>query len=251
MLGKRFNHKNDKSVDGNHAEYVIELCGVIKKFESASSTFAALRGIDLRVEPGEFVAVIGKSGSGKSTLLNLIAGIDRPTSGEVFVAGKRVNAMTEDALARWRGENLGIVFQFFQMLPSITLLDNVMLPMELVAPLKFPPKQQRARALQLLDWVGLADHADKLPAFVSGGEQQRAAIARALANDPPLIVADEPTGNLDSESARIVFELFQQLVREGKTLLMVTHDKELALAVPRQIEIRDGRFVCDKTVAIQ
>ncbi len=225
------------------SNHLIELRGVVKRFESASTSYTALHRIDLTVEAGEFVAVVGKSGSGKSTLLNLIAGIDRPTSGEVRVAGKQVNAMSEDALARWRGEYLGIVFQFFQLLPTLPLLDNIMLPMELAN--KYKPRERRTRAMRLLELVGLADQAHKLPSLVSGGQQQRAAIARALANYPPLLVADEPTGNLDSASAQAIYELFQKVVKEGKTLLMVTHDTELARAVPRRIEIKDGRIVCD------
>jgi len=249
MFGKSLNGGHGKSNNGNHAGHLIELRGVVKNFENASNTFAALRGIDLNIDVGEFTAVIGKSGSGKSTLLNIIAGIDRPTSGQVFVAGKHIDCMTEDELARWRGENLGIVFQFFQMLPSLTLLDNVVLPMELAACRKHGPKRRRTRAMELLERVGLADQATMLPSLVSGGQLQRAAIARALANDPPLIVADEPTGNLDSQSAFNVFRLFQQLVAEGKTLLMVTHDLELARAVPRKIEIRDGQFLTAELAA--
>ncbi len=243
MFGKSLTRENRNSTIGDHNEHLIELRGVVKNFESAPSTFRALCGVDLQVDAGEFLVVIGKSGSGKSTLFNLIAGIDRPTAGEVFVMGQRVNTMSEDALARWRGENVGIVFQFFQMLPGVTLLDNVVLPMELAH--KYKPQARRERARQLLDMVGLADQAYKLPAFVSGGQQQRAAVARALANDPPLILADEPTGNLDSASAQAIFDLFQRVVKEGKTLLMVTHDSELASAVPRRIEIKDGRITTD------
>ena len=186
---------------------------------------------------------MGPSGNGKSTLLNMITGIDRPSQGQVVVGGNTVSKMSENALARWRGENLGIIFQFFQMLPGLSILNNVVLPMDLAN--KYKSKERRERAMYLLDMVGLADQANKLPALVSGGQQQRAAIARALANDPRLIVADEPTGNLDSASARLVFDLFQKLVKDGKTMMMVTHDKELAREVPRKIEIMDGRITRD------
>jgi putative ABC transport system ATP-binding protein len=174
----------------------------------------------------------------------MVAGIDRPSTGEVIVLGSQLHGMGENALAHWRRENIGIIFQFFQMLPSLTLLKNVILPMDLAR--KYKPRERRERAMHLLDTMGLADQAGKLPGMVSGGQQQRAAIARALANDPPLLVADEPTGNLDSASARLVFDLFGRLVTEGKTMMMVTHDKELARQVPRKIEIIDGRIHCDE-----
>ncbi len=223
---------------------IVEVRDVVKSFPVGGSQVTVLKGVSFNVENGEFVSIVGPSGNGKSTLLNMITGVDRPTSGEVIVGGSSVSRMSEDALARWRGENLGIIFQFFQMLPGLSLLNNVILPMELAG--AFPARERGQRAMHLLDMVGLADQASKLPAFVSGGQQQRAAIARALANDPELIVADEPTGNLDTTSARIVFDLFQRLVREGKTLVMVTHDKELARQVPRKIEIRDGIISADE-----
>jgi putative ABC transport system ATP-binding protein len=203
-----------------------------------------LREVSFQVHRGEFLSIVGPSGSGKSTLLNMVAGIDRPSTGEVVVLGSRLHGMGENALAHWRRENIGIIFQFFQMLPSLTLLKNVILPMDLAG--KYKPHERRERAMHLLDTMGLADQAGKLPGMVSGGQQQRAAIARALANDPPLLVADEPTGNLDSASARLVFDLFGRLVTEGKTMMMVTHDKELARQVPRKIEIIDGRIHCDE-----
>ena len=232
--------------NGNGHGSIVEVKDLVKSFPVGDSEITILKGITFSVANGEFVSIVGPSGNGKSTLLNMITGIDRPTQGEVRVTGNQVNKMSEDQLARWRGENLGIIFQFFQMLPGLSLLNNVILPMDLAN--KYKPKERRKRAMQLLEMVGLADQANKLPAFVSGGQQQRAAIARALANDPPVIVADEPTGNLDSASASIVFELFNQLVKDGKTLLMVTHDKELARQVPRKIEIMDGRITRDEFI---
>jgi putative ABC transport system ATP-binding protein len=231
--------------NGNGHGPIVQVKDVVKSFPVGGGEITILKGITFDVANGEFVSIVGPSGNGKSTLLNMITGIDRPTHGDVRVAGSTLGQMSEDQLARWRGENLGIIFQFFQMLPGLSLLNNVILPMDLAGSHKFKPHERRERAMQLLDRVGLADQADKLPALVSGGQQQRAAIARALANDPPMIVADEPTGNLDSASAHIIFDLFQQLVKDGKTLLMVTHDKELAREVPRKIEIMDGRITRD------
>jgi putative ABC transport system ATP-binding protein len=222
---------------------LIAVRNVVKSFRVGGGEVTILKGISFDVSGGEFVSIVGPSGNGKSTLLNMITGIDRPSQGEVVVAGSQVNTMSEDALARWRGENIGIIFQFFQMLPGLSLLNNVILPMELAG--KFRPRERRERALHLLEQVGLAEQAAKLPGLVSGGEQQRAAIARALANDPPLLVGDEPTGNLDTRTARSVFDLFHRLVAGGKTMLMVTHDTELARKVPRKIEIMDGRITRD------
>lgn len=226
-----------------NAEPIVQVKDVVKTFPMGNGEITILKGISFDVKDGEFLSIVGPSGNGKSTLLNMVTGIDRPTQGQVVVAGNTVNRMSEDALARWRGEHLGIIFQFFQMLPGLSILNNVILPMDLAG--KYRPKERRERAMHLLEMVGLADQANKLPALVSGGQQQRAAIARALANDPPLIVADEPTGNLDSASARAIFDLFQQLVKDGKTMMMVTHDKELARQVPRRIEIMDGRITRD------
>jgi ABC-type lipoprotein export system ATPase subunit len=223
---------------------VVELKNVVKRFPVGDTENTILKGISLQVQAGEFVSIVGPSGSGKSTLLNMITGIDHPSSGEVLVLGQPIHTLNENQLARWRGKSLGIIFQFFQLLPALTLLKNVILPMDLAG--KYTPKERRAQAMHLLELVGLADQADKLPGLVSGGQQQRAAIARALANDPPLLVADEPTGNLDSATAHKIFELFQQLVAEGHTLLIVTHDKELAQAVPRQVVIMDGQVVGDE-----
>ncbi len=221
---------------------LIALRHTVKTFESAAGTFTALKGIDLSVASGEFVAVIGKSGSGKSTLLNMIAGIDRPTSGEVLVNGMPIHRLTEGQMAIWRGRNVGIIFQFFQLLPTLTAAENVMLPMDFC---NLYSGERERRAKELLKLVGVEAQADKLPSALSGGEQQRVAIARALANDPPLILADEPTGNLDSKTAATIFALFQDLAQQGKTVLMVTHDKELARAVPHQIEIADGQISHD------
>ena len=229
--------------NGNGNSPIVQVQDVVKKFPVGNSEITILKGISFTVADGEFVSIVGPSGNGKSTLLNMITGIDRPSQGQVVVGGNTVSKMSENALARWRGENLGIIFQFFQMLPGLSILNNVVLPMDLAN--KYKSKERRERAMYLLDMVGLADQANKLPALVSGGQQQRAAIARALANDPRLIVADEPTGNLDSASARLVFDLFQKLVKDGKTMMMVTHDKELAREVPRKIEIMDGRITRD------
>jgi putative ABC transport system ATP-binding protein len=224
---------------------LIDLRQVVRTFESAAGAFTALKGIDLQVSAGDFVAVVGKSGSGKSTLLNVIAGIDRPTSGEVLVNGAPIHRLREGQVAVWRGRNLGVVFQFFQLLPTLTALENVMLPMDFCN--LYSNGERERRSSYLLELVGLEAQADKLPSALSGGEQQRVAIARALANDPPLILADEPTGNLDSKTAAIVFRLFEELVKQGKTVVMVTHDKELARTVPHRIEIEDGRIASCST----
>jgi ABC-type lipoprotein export system ATPase subunit len=228
------------SQDGAPAP-LIRFDHVVKRFKAGSGEVTVLKGISLEFQAGEFVGIIGKSGSGKSTLINMLAGIDRPTSGEVDVAGTRVDQLGESRLAEWRGHNLGIVFQFFQLLPMLSLLENVMLPMDFCH--TYPAGERRARALKLLDMVGMADQADKLPSALSGGQQQRVAIARALANDPPIVVADEPTGNLDSKTAESVFSMFEALVKEGKTIVMVTHDSALARRVKRTVLIADGEIV--------
>jgi putative ABC transport system ATP-binding protein len=225
---------------------IVEVIDVVKSFPVGDGEITVLKGISFQVSGGEFVSIVGPSGNGKSTLLNMITGIDRPTDGEVVVTGREVHKMSENQLASWRGENVGIIFQFFQMLPALSLLQNIILPMDFAN--KYTPKERRERAMHLLERVGLADQADKLPSMVSGGQQQRAAIARALANDPALLVADEPTGNLDSRTAGDVFELFTDLVEQGKTMLMVTHDKELARRVPRVLEIIDGKITRDEYV---
>jgi putative ABC transport system ATP-binding protein len=230
----------------NGKQKIVEIKDVVKKFPVGNTEVTILKGVSFAVQTGEFVSIVGPSGNGKSTLLNMITGIDRPTSGEIIVTGKPVHQMSEDKLAAWRGENVGIIFQFFQMLPALSLLQNVILPMDLAN--KYTPKERRERALHLLGIVGMTEHANKLPSAVSGGQQQRAAIARALANDPPLIIGDEPTGNLDSRTSQDVFELFSSIVAQGKTMLMVTHDKELARRVPRVVEILDGKITRDEYV---
>ena len=225
---------------------VIELDAAVKSYAlRGGAAFTALRGISLRVAASDYVAVLGKSGSGKSTLLNLIAGLDRPTSGGVRVAGADLMQLGENALALWRGRNLGVVFQFFQLLPTLTIEENIMLAMDFVG--KIPADRRRPRARELLELVGLSDQAAKLPSTLSGGQQQRAAIARSLANDPPVILADEPTGNLDTETAADVDAVFHQLTQQGKTLLIVTHDASLARGAHRVIQLKDGSVVADET----
>ena len=232
-----------KSNNGNGSSngYMIDLRDVHKYYKTAIGDYHALNSIDLQINPGEFVSIIGKSGSGKSTLLNMITGIDRPSSGEVYVNGQAVHELNENRMARWRGKNLGIVFQFFQLLPTISVIENIMLPMDFCR--TFPMREREKRALELLDMVELKDHAYKLPTALSGGQQQRVAIARALANDPPVIIADEPTGNLDSKTAESVFAMFNQLVSQGKTIIIVTHDSGLAKQTHRTALIADGEIV--------
>lgn len=219
---------------------VLDLRNVAKDYITPSGAFRALDDISLTIGAGELVGVVGKSGSGKSTLLNVMTGIDQPTAGAVNVAGASLGSLNEGALAAWRGRNVGVVFQFFQLLPTLTVAENVVLPMELCH--SVPRGQRRARAMAQLDRVGIADQADKLPLWLSGGQQQRAAIARALANDPALLVADEPTGNLDSRTSREVWELFGQLAKEGKTVVVVTHDPDVARWMGRVITLVDGRL---------
>jgi putative ABC transport system ATP-binding protein len=220
---------------------MIELRAVVKQYETAAGAYTALKGIDLSVARGEFVAVVGKSGSGKSTLINMVTGIDRPTSGAVEVAATDLVRLDEGRLAEWRGRNLGIIFQFFQLLPTLTVAENVMLPMDFCD--LGTARERRARAAALLERMELAEQAHKLPAALSGGQQQRVAIARALANDPGLIVADEPTGNLDSRTAESIFGLFEELVAQGKTVVMVTHDNDLARRAGRAVVVADGEIV--------
>jgi putative ABC transport system ATP-binding protein len=228
----------------NGATMIIELDAAAKSYAlRGGQTCHALRGVSLRIAAGEYVTVLGKSGSGKSTLLNLIAGLDRPGNGDVRVAGVALNSLGENAMALWRGTNVGVVFQFFQLLPTLTALENIILAMELVGTM--PKVQRHDRALNLLQLVGLSDQAHKLPSTLSGGQQQRAAIARALANDPPIVLADEPTGNLDTETATDINSLFRQLALQGKTLLIVTHDANLAETAHRIIELKDGRVIAD------
>jgi putative ABC transport system ATP-binding protein len=217
------------------------LRGVVKTFENAAGQFTALKGIDLQVGTGEFVSIIGKSGSGKSTLVNMLTGIDRPTSGEVWVNGAALHTLTEEQIAIWRGRTLGVVFQFFQLLPTLTAIENVLLPMDFCQ--TYSPRERPPRALQLLTQVDMADWAHHLPPTLSGGQQQSVAIARALANDPAIVAADEPTGNLDSKTAESVLALFERLAATGKTVLMVTHDNDLARRAQRTIVIADGQIV--------
>jgi putative ABC transport system ATP-binding protein len=226
---------------GDGDQPVIELRSVVKTFKTPAGTFTALDDVNLRILGGEFVAVIGKSGSGKSTLLNVMTGIDRPTSGEVIVEGMPIQHMSEGEMTKRRGQRIGIVFQFFQLMPTLTLLENVVLPMDFCN--TFPARVRRQRAMDLLEMVDLEAHASKLPSALSGGQQQRAAIARALANDPALIIADEPTGNLDSKMAEAIFQLFERLANQGKTIIMVTHDNDLAIRARRTVVIADGAVV--------
>jgi putative ABC transport system ATP-binding protein len=225
---------------------LIKLKNVYKDYPQAGIMQTVLYDISLSIFPGEFVAIVGPSGNGKSTLLNLLTGIDHPSRGDVFVNGAHLQKMNGEKLAVWRCSNVGIVFQFFQLLPTLSLFQNIVLPMDFHASLS--KRQRRERAMHLLSLVGLADEAQRLPSQVSGGQQQRAAIARALANDPALIVADEPTGNLDGATAESVFQLFTHLRDQGKTLVMVTHNESLADAATRKLEIRSGRIHADDSV---
>jgi len=228
-------------IQRNHK--IVELKNITKIFELSGQLLPVLNGISLTFNPGEFAAIVGPSGNGKSTLLNMITGIDRPSTGDVIVNNQNLRKLDEDQLSGWRGKNLGIVFQFFQLLPALNLLQNVILPMDLVR--QYHPKERRERAEFLLEMVGLADQMHKLPGLVSGGQQQRAAIARALANNPPLIVADEPTGNLDVKTSEEVFSLFLELSCQGKTVLMVTHNEDLACRASRRVEIINGLISFD------
>ena len=223
---------------GSSISRLIELRAVTKSYEVASGQFLALKDINMQVNAGEFVAVVGKSGSGKSTLLNVITGIDSVSMGEVLVASTAISSLDQEQLSIWRGKNVGVVFQFFQLLPTLTVAENVILPMDFCAALPTHQRFERARAL--LERVGVADQADKLPSALSGGQQQRAAIARALANDPPIIATDEPTGNLDTSTAETVMALFDTLVSQGKTIIMVTHDMNIARYASRICTMNDG-----------
>ena len=220
---------------------VISLRGIGKTYASPAGAFQALAAIDLTIRRGEFVAVVGQSGSGKSTLLNLLAGIDRASSGEIHVDGQALHALPEKALSAWRGRAVGIVFQFFQLLPTLTAAENVMLPMDFGK--RWPARERRPRALELLARLGVANQADKLPGALSGGQQQRVAVARALANAPALLLADEPTGNLDSQTSQSLLALLAQLVREGQTIVMVTHEHAAIRHATRVVTLADGRIV--------
>ena len=232
-----------KLMGANFGEALIEMKGITKVFKTPAGDFPALKGIEAIFYRGEFVSVVGKSGSGKSTLVNMITGIDHPTTGRVVIDGVCIQEMNESQMAAWRGRNLGIVFQFFQLLPMLSLLENVMLPMDFCN--VYDPMERESRAMELLQLVGMADYAHKLPAAIAGGQQQSVAIARALANDPPIIIADEPTGNLDSRTSDTVFQIFADLKQGGKTILMVTHDRNLAERTGRTLLIADGLLVHD------
>jgi putative ABC transport system ATP-binding protein len=250
LFGGMFNRtKKNQVTNGqykNGNSHLIELHEVVKNYDTAAGLFKALKGINLKVDKGEFVMVVGKSGSGKSTLINMITGIDRPSDGQVLMGDTAVHTLSEGQIAVWRGKNVGVVFQFFQLLPTLTVLENVMLPMDFCNMYGF--KEREERAMALLDQVELADQAHKLPTAISGGQQQRAAIARALANDPPIIVGDEPTGNLDSKTAETILDLFKQQIGIGKTILMVTHDNDLAKQGTRRITITDGKIESDTSL---
>jgi len=219
----------------------IRLCDVVKTFRTSAGEITALGGVSAEIERGEFTAIIGRSGAGKSTLVNMITGVDRVTSGEVWVGETAVHELDENQLALWRGLNVGVVYQSFQLLPMLSLLDNVMLPMDFCG--LYSRRKSLRRAEQLLADVGLAEHMGKSPTRISGGQQQRVAIARALANDPPILVADEPTGNLDSVTAAAIMDLFDRLVAQGKTVIMVTHDQSVAERASRTLWISDGRII--------
>lgn len=223
-------------------EPLISMKGVKKAYRTPAGDFYALRGVDLQIYRGEFVALLGRSGAGKSTLINMMTGIDRPSAGSILIAGQAIETLSEGQLTRWRGRQVGVIFQSFQLMPMLTCAQNVMMPMDF-ANLYSSPKTQYARAIELLAAVEIAEHADKVPAAVSGGQRQRVAIARALANDPIFLAADEPTGSLDSRTADAVFHVFKQLVTAGKTIFMATHDRELAERASRIIRIEDGEIL--------
>jgi putative ABC transport system ATP-binding protein len=224
-------------------DHTISLRQVFKTYETPSGPFTALKDINLPIKSGQFVAVVGKSGSGKTTLLNVLAGIDRPTSGRVSIAGTHLNTLSESQLAEWRGRTIGLVFQFFQLLPTLTVIENVMLPMDFAEII--PAAERRSRALEFLERVGIADQAGKFPVTLSGGQQQRAAIARALANDPPILMADEPTGNLDEATRTSILELFATLNAEGRTIIVVTHERDISRYTDRQVTLVDGHVAED------
>ncbi len=222
---------------------LIRLENLKKDYEMAGSSFTALRDINLKFCQGEFIGIVGKSGSGKSTMMNMITGIDRPTEGNVEVDDKIITGMSENDMAKWRGINVGIVFQFFQLLPTLTILENLMLPMDFTG--QIPKKERKNRAYMLLDMVDIKDQAHKFPSTLSGGQQQRAAIARALANDPKLVVADEPTGNLDSKTAEAVMDIFRKLTASGKTVIIVSHDKDIEVHCDRIVKLKDGEVLSE------
>jgi putative ABC transport system ATP-binding protein len=221
--------------------HLIDLRDVVKDYVTDAGPFRALKGVSIQVDAGEFIAVVGRSGCGKSTLMNMITGIDRPTAGHLLVGGTDLTRLGESRMAEWRGRTVGVIFQFFQLLPTLTVVENVMLPMDFAG--LWSPRERYERAMHLLELVGMVDQAHKLPASTSGGQQQRTAIARSLANDPPIIVADEPTGNLDAVTSEEVFELFESLVQGGRTIVMVTHDPDLAIRTRRTVHMVDGTIL--------
>ncbi len=235
--------KGQESSGANNERPLIELRGVSKHYQSPDGAVPVLKNVSFSIRTGEYIAIVGKSGSGKSTLLNMITGIDHPSQGRVSVNDTEVHSMTESRLAKWRGENVGFVFQFFQLIPTLTIMENLLLAMEFVG--RIPQKDRARRAEGLLAQVGISGHADKLPAALSGGEQQRAAIARALANDPPILVADEPTGNLDNRTTEAIQRLFLELVEAGRTVIVVTHEDVSELDFSRIISLSDGAVVSD------
>lgn len=236
-------HSGIKRLHAGRNGVFIKLKNVVKNYKTPAGNFQALKGINAAFHKSEFVGVIGKSGAGKSTLVNMLTGVDHLTSGEVWVDGVAVHGLNEDQMALWRGKNVGVVYQSFELMPTMTLLDNILLPMDFCG--LYQPRASVERAMHLLDLVELADQAQKVPSAVSGGQRQRAAIARALANDPTLIVADEPTGNLDSVTAETVFKVFETLIHEGKTIVMVTHDESLSRRFDDVLKIADGQIVED------
>lgn len=236
--------EDPKSGDfGRHSDNkpLINLRGVVKVYNSLAGSVTALNGIDLEVFQGEFLVVTGKSGSGKTTLVNIVTGLDRSTSGEIWVAGAPLHDFGPEKAAKLRGKTMGVVFQSFELLPTMTVLQNVMLPMDFAQ--RYSLREQRQRALYLLEQVGIPEHAKKLPAALSGGQQQRLAIARAMANDPAILIADEPTGSLDTATAKAVINIFEELASQGRTILMVTHDKDIAKRGSRMITLSDGEIV--------
>ena len=234
-------NKTDAAAQGGEGgDTLVRLEGIHKDYRLRAGNYPALKGVDLSIRKGEFLGIVGKSGSGKSTLLNMITGIDRPTAGNVWFDGRKIDSLSETALSRFRGAKVGIVFQFFQLMPTLSIIENVMLPMDFLGAV--PARERHSRALTLLDRMGIGDQARKLPSALSGGQQQRAAIARALANDPAILVADEPTGNLDSATAEAVWTVFGELFRGGKTLVVVSHDADISSKVSRTVTIRDGRI---------
>lgn len=230
----------------NQSMAFIQTINATKKYPISAGEFVALNNINLDINQGEFVAIVGKSGSGKSTLLNLLSGIDSPTSGELTINGEKIHLMSQEALSLFRGKNVGIIFQFFQLIPTLTVMENVMLPMDFCN--AYPLNQRRAISEALLKRVGVLEHADKFPSDLSGGEQQRVAIARALANDPQVIMADEPTGNLDSHTSEVVMSFFEELAKEGKTIIMITHNSELANRADKIITLKDGEIISQQII---